>query len=335
MGSYRRSTPWSLRGPEVLPSEPAGGTTAAGLGFTQCRIYGEALRSKNVNFEKNDKLIGLSHLVTGPGRVPTLGNVSFRGHQLHSWRLNLNFVSVERGGEHVPCLQSSQNRWRLECGDVTADWETKNFQLLHGMAFRWHVMFHSPVRQLQISAWLPSAAVEGQVDGSPVVARHRKEMARLVASYTASSSFPGKGPERLLDDDTETEWFAGKGEQDAWILLDLEGERVITSISWIWWAKSADEWILESRKQESEPWLRRSSNTEVIASSDFNGEVLVKGWDTPTRWLRLTMSKGHLDPWNFGVLFGLRSFAVLGRNDAATAGTSRVCRSQPLAQSDL
>ena len=38
--------------------------------------------------------------------------------------------------------------------------------------------------------------------------------------------------------------------------------------------------------------------------------------------LRLTMSKGHLDPWNFGVLFGLRSFAVLGRNDAATAGTS-------------
>ena len=182
-----------------------------------------ALRSKNVNFEKNDKLIGLSHLVTGPGRVPTLGNVSFRGHQLHSWRLNLNFVSVERGGEHVPCLQSSQNRWRLECGDVTADWETKNFQLLHGMAFRWHVMFHSPVRQLQISAWLPSAAVEGQVDGSPVVARHRKEMARLVASYTASSSFPGKGPERLLDDDTETEWFAGKGEQDAWILLDLEG----------------------------------------------------------------------------------------------------------------
>ena len=48
-------------------------------------------------------------------------------------------------------------------------------------------------------------------------------MARLVASYTASSSFPGKGPERLLDDDTETEWFAGKGEQDAWILLDLEG----------------------------------------------------------------------------------------------------------------
>ena len=41
-----------------------------------------------------------------------------------------------------------------------------------------------------------------------------------------------------------------------------------------------------------------------------------------TARLRLTMSKGHLDPWNFGVLFGLRSFAVLGRNDAATAGTS-------------
>ena len=182
-----------------------------------------ALRSKHVNFEKSDNLIGVSHLDTGPGRVPTLGNVSFRGHQLHSWRLSLSLVSVERGGEHFPCLQSSQNRWRLECGDVTADWETKNFQLLHGMAFRWHVMFHSPVRQLQISAWLPSAAVEGQVDGSPVVARHRKEMARLVASYTASSSFPGKGPERLLDDDTETEWFAGKGEQDAWILLDLEG----------------------------------------------------------------------------------------------------------------
>ena len=28
---------------QVLPSEPAGATTAAGLGFTQCRIYGEGL----------------------------------------------------------------------------------------------------------------------------------------------------------------------------------------------------------------------------------------------------------------------------------------------------
>ena len=182
-----------------------------------------ALRSKHLNFEKSENLPGLSHLATGPGRVPTLGNVSFRGHQLRSWRLNLNLVSVERGGQHFPCLQSSQKIWHLECGGVTAEWETKTFQLMQGIAFRWHVMFHTPVRQLQISAWLPSAAVEGQVDGSPVVARHRKEMARLVASYTASSSFPGKGPERLLDDDTETEWFAGKGEQDAWILLDLEG----------------------------------------------------------------------------------------------------------------
>ena len=102
--------------------------------------------------------------------------------------------------------------------------------------------------------------------------------------------FTGGWPHHFVSTEVGCAWIVLTKWWPKWTPLIYRGistgERVITSISWIWWAKSADEWILESRgSSESEPWLRRSSNTEVIASSDFNGEVLVKGWDTPTRWL--------------------------------------------------
>lgn len=227
-------------------------------------------------------------------------------------------------------VRATTNSGQLDCAGALADLQVTPFHMSGGFALRWHVTFQSPVAsKLRISAWLPSAAVEGHVDGSPVAARHRPGLARLPSSCRASSSFPGRGPERLLDDDRETEWFAAKGEKDsAWIMLDLEGDRVISSVSWVWWAKSmADEWTLESRADDEEAWTLRSSHeSDPPSDVSFNAEVSVKGWKAPSRWLRLTMRKGHLDPWNFGVHFGLRSFVVLGRDDASTAGAEEAWR---------
>eukprot|EP00913_Durusdinium_trenchii_P018452 g17335.t1 len=87
--------------------------------------------------------------------------------------------------------------------------------------------------------------------------------------------------------------------------------RKITSVAWTWWAKSmADEWLLESKSTGDETWtLRRSSVRDGVsaAPSDFNAEAELEG-------------KGHLDPWNFGVFFGLRSFTATGRDDFAADG---------------
>ena len=260
-----------------------------------------------------------------PGLAPTLGSLSFKGRQLQSRKLDLELVAVESGKEYLPChLKAMQSKnWQLDCGGILAEVSATPYQMRDALALRWHVIFQSPVKKLRISAWLPSAAVEGHVDGSPVVARRRPAISRFSGKCSASSSFPGRGPARLLDDDRETEWFAAKGQSNAWILMDLEGDKMITSVSWIWWAKSmADEWVLESRADGEDSWVRRSGHQDVSVSSDFNAAVSVKGWATKSRWIRLTMGKGHLDPWNFGVLFGLRSFHVSGRDDASTVGTA-------------
>ncbi|CAK9025073.1 Uncharacterized protein SCF082_LOCUS16909 [Durusdinium trenchii] len=86
----------------------------------------------------------------------------------------------------------------------------------------------------------------------------------------------------------------------------------------------ADEWLLESKSTGDETWtLRRSSVRDGVsaAPSDFNAEAELEGWpEEPSRWVRLTMQKGHLDPWNFGVFFGLRSFTATGRDDFAADG---------------
>ena len=64
------------------------------------------------------------------------------------------------------------------------------------MFFFSHVLYYA-------QAWLPSAAVEGHVDGSPVVARRRPPLAPLGAKASSSSAFVGRGVERVLDDDQE------------------------------------------------------------------------------------------------------------------------------------
>ena len=273
------------------------------------------------------------HFELRPGAAPALGNLSFQGHQLQSSILELELLAVESSSQFRPCQvvsASTQESWLLDCSGVLADVHPVQYHMTDGFAVRWHVIFQSPVTKLRISTWLPSAAVEGHVDGSPVVARQRPHISRLPAICSASSSFPGRGAERLLDDDSETEWFAAKGESSAWILVDLEGDRVITSVSWTWWAKSmADEWALESRGDGEEAWTHRSSHQDIRAAGEFNAAVSVEGWKAPSRWIRLSMAKGHLDPWNFGVFFGLRSFTVLGRDDAATAGTRAAWKLQP------
>ena len=197
-----------------------------------------------------------------------------------------------------------------------------------GAALRWWVQFNAAVSQVRISAWLPNAAIEGHVDGSPVSVRRRPAVLPLTSILaTASSAYQGRGPERMIDSDYDTEWFAGKGEQEAWILLELPEEATIDSVSWTWWAQSAaDEWVLSSRRYLTGPWAERSSSETISQPTKFNSEVKVNGWQEPSKWIRLQMQKGHQDPWNFGVFFGIRSFTILGRDEAASAGGSDLWR---------
>ncbi|CAK9106766.1 unnamed protein product [Durusdinium trenchii] len=260
--------------------------------------------------------------------------VSLRSHLLLSPPAQLVAVASKEGGPFVACGALSRlNRWTCGTSGITLDARSA----FHGGALpggtaaawraqRWRFRFSAAVpAAVLVSAWLPNALVEGHVDGSPIVSRRRPPLARLAATATASSAFPGRGPERLLDDDSETEWFAAKGKTSAWIQLDFGCDKKITSVAWTWWAKSmADEWLLESKSTGDETWtLRRSSVRDGVsaAPSDFNAEAELEGWpEEPSRWVRLTMQKGHLDPWNFGVFFGLRSFTATGRDDFAADG---------------
>lgn len=248
----------------------------------------------------------LAHELRSLPATPRWWQLSYGGLSLSS-ELALE-VHVEQEGVLVPCLMKGV----MECGDIKANWDSRIFELSHGRVLRWSWRFDSPPKLLQLSAWLPAAAVEGHVDGSPVTSRRRPAIGPLDASCEASSSYVGRGCERLLDGDHETEWFAGKGQQTAWVVLDLGADREIREVSWSFWAKSAD-WILESRP-DGGSWTQRDAQQGM---NDFNGRVELKGWKAASRWLRLSLRNGHLDPWNFGVYFGLRSFVVIGHDETS------------------
>eukprot|EP00929_Paragymnodinium_shiwhaense_P090623 TRINITY_DN50799_c0_g1_i1.p1 TRINITY_DN50799_c0_g1~~TRINITY_DN50799_c0_g1_i1.p1 ORF type:complete len:945 (-),score=68.65 TRINITY_DN50799_c0_g1_i1:42-2876(-) len=219
---------------------------------------------------------------------------------------------------------------QLDCGGARVDFQTTIVDVSgRGAALRWKIHLHDPVDTVALAMWLPGAAVEGTVDGSPVTSRHRPEISTLSLNcqVTASSYSQGRTPNRLVDGDGETEWFAGKGETQAWIELDLKGERVVSEVRLQWWAASiADDWQLLSRGSDpSEGWTQRaSSRSTKRPHENFNAWQKMAGWSEQCRYIRLEMNKGHKDPWGFGVNFGIRSFDVLGRDAAATAGTSEL-----------
>ena len=75
----------------------------------------------------------------------------------------------------------------------------------------------------------------------------------------------------------------------------------------------ADEWTLESRADGEEAWTQRSSHQDIRAAGEFNAAVSLEGWKAPSRWIRLSMAKGHLDPWNFVSFFWPAIFRGLGK----------------------
>ena len=203
--------------------------------------------------------------------------------------------------------------WHSWCTKVGAE----------GSALRWWLELSAAISQVRVAAWLPNAAVEGAVDGSPVTVRRRPAIAELTPLATASSTYQGRGAQRMVDADYDTEWFAAKGEQEAWVMFELLEETIVDSVAWTWWAKSmGDKWQLSSRREKSGSWTERSNSKSMPSVSEFNGEVHVSGWQEPTRWIRLQMQNGHLDPWNFGVFFGIRSFTIWGVDEAAVSGAS-------------
>eukprot|EP00439_Symbiodinium_sp_Y106_P053571 s601_g7.t1 len=263
------------------------------------------------------------------GDPPGLGSFAWTGSagtfRMRTNDLMMEFMSVRlrSSDKFAPC--TVLERTQMDCGGVSATWQSHTYEVgASGAALRWWLDFNAAVSQVRISAWLPNAAIEGHVDGSPVTVRRRPAVLPLTSiSATASSAYQGRGPERMIDSDYDTEWFAGKGEQEAWILLEFPEEATIDSVAWTWWAQSvADEWILSSRRYLTDPWAERSSSQTISQPTKFNTEVKVSGWKEPSKWIRLQMKKGHQDPWNFGVFFGIRSFTILGRDEAASAGAS-------------
>eukprot|EP00927_Polykrikos_kofoidii_P053862 TRINITY_DN48399_c0_g1_i1.p1 TRINITY_DN48399_c0_g1~~TRINITY_DN48399_c0_g1_i1.p1 ORF type:complete len:984 (-),score=122.34 TRINITY_DN48399_c0_g1_i1:131-3082(-) len=219
-------------------------------------------------------------------------------------------------------------------GSTKADWRVSAVDLgRRGAALRWHLHLDqataATVASVQVAMWLPSVAVEGSVDGSPVAARRRPPTSILSIGKhaVASGSSDGKGPDRLVDGNADTEWFASKNAREAWITIDLAGERIVTGVQFQWWGvSSADTWKLESRSVvSSKPhrWVERATSNTASGppSSEMNVWVRLSGWNESCRFLRLSMSDGHQDPWGFGVRFGLRTFDVVGKDAAPSADT--------------
>lgn len=266
-----------------------------------------------------------------PGRPPLITGLQWRaanaadeqGPTWHTAFQNGQPLHLEVGGAYCVVRAGSH----LDCGGFEAELAVTAVDVgPEGAALRWRLRSAVAPKSVHLSMMLPGAAVEGAVDGSPITSRHRPALSTFTAVCKASSSFPDKGPHRVADGDGESEWFAGKGEEEAWITLDLGAERNIQKIDFQWWAASfADEWKLESRGDDSTSWVERvNSDTAPRRTENFNPWVHLSGWSGTARYLRLSMSKGHKDPWGFGVNFGLRSFDVVGWDEAEAAGPGEI-----------
>ncbi|CAK0858733.1 unnamed protein product [Prorocentrum cordatum] len=281
----------------------------------------------------------LRSLRWGAGRAPAAA-AEDAGWEMDVAAAQPLLVSLAPAGaeadEPRPCrvTASGASSADLDCGGLAATLRVTAHEAgPHGAALRWHVAAASGAAVLSLAAWLPGAAVEGVVDGSPITARRRPQVSTLSTggSAKASSFFDGRGPERMLDGDGETEWFAAKGTQEAWVEIDLGGARVVSAVQWQWWAASfADEWTLESRADAAADWTQEYTSGAPGARSmeSFNPWVRLPALSGPVRHLRLSMCKGHLDPWSFGVFFGIRTLELR----RAFHGYLQAARGRPFGQ---
>merc|ERR1740123_836448 len=141
-----------------------------------------------------------ARLSVQPGRAPSLLSLQWGGWrdapveaasaQGPGWEMDVGAAEplsismggsgAETAGEPKPCKISAtdMSRAELDCGGLAATLHVTAHEAgPRGAVLRWHLAMGEAAKLLRLTMWLPGAAVEGVVDGSPVTARRRPRVA--------------------------------------------------------------------------------------------------------------------------------------------------------------
>lgn len=98
----------------------------------------------------------------------------------------------------------------------------------------------------------------------------------------------------------------------------------IQSIRIHWWGISVAKKYKLSSSVDGQTWSDELTQSQAVRDGQqYNGFHNLPGWQRSTRFVRVTLEQGTLDPWGLNKRFGLRQFEVTGSLDASQVDAVR------------
>ena len=112
-------------------------------------------------------------------------------------------------------------------------------------------------------------------------------------------------------DGTGSEWWTSK--EDGWVEIDLGGDCFVTSVSIQWWGTSVSKnyTIYAAQKYGAYKEVRKTED-EIESPQGYNDWSVLNGWEMKTARVKFSLKDGSLDPWDFGMWFGIRHILISG-----------------------
>lgn len=138
---------------------------------------------------------------------------------------------------------------------------------------------------------------------------------RLNAAEVLSHACPVRSSEagraENITDGTDSEWWTPQ--ETAWLEIDLGRPSCVWEVSVQWWGISVSDNFRILSSVDGSGFTERRTQADAGAVSEYcNGWTKVLGWDETTTCVRLELADGHLDPWDKGMLFGIRQVLIKG-----------------------
>lgn len=162
-----------------------------------------------------------------------------------------------------------------------------------------------------------AAAAEGKVAG------RRHDLGRL--RPVAASADHGRAAN--IVDGTDSEWFPDTPAEPQWLQVDLQRPCLVEAVRVKWWGDYGSRnslRVLSARGVDGADFVRRGVRERA---ADFNGWTELRGWDGPTRLVRLELGSPGPDCFGLGKQYGIRRVEILGRQMPCAEDPAQDCSS--------
>jgi len=113
-------------------------------------------------------------------------------------------------------------------------------------------------------------------------------------------------------DGSGSEWWTE--EEAAWVEVDLGSGHNIHRVEIQWWGTSVSKSYTVLASVKDDMFVEMSSQIdEEVGPEGYNGWSKLGGWEMETRFIRISLENGSLDPWGMNKYFGIRQMIVIGK----------------------